>query len=397
MKRILIVISICCVSILSKLKAQEINIDSIISLLVSDIEQEQVKEKGEFYPGTFTSFRGAITWPHNYKPDNNIFFTAIGNLTLQQLRAKLNPAHQNIIDSILSRSKKAFRFYQNKDSLPLYHFWPTGSKVLPHSFVLQHLSTILEFGEDADDTVMLLMLQENNDSINSYVKKRLLTASNMGIPTRKSWTTYKRFRDYKAYTTYFGIKMPVDFDFSVQCNVLYFNYEKKLPWNVNDSATLALITEMVKERLYMKNPIFISKYYGKSSVILYNLTRLMYAFHIPALDQYKPAIIADLKNILVKAKSPLEKVIIQTSLLRLGEHPNMLTAREMQEIRMIDQHKFSIFQARAPYFLATFLTNLTLRANMVNYNFFAPTYDKILLLENLVLRKNINPSLSFQQ
>ena len=194
MKRILIVISICCVSILSKLQAQEINTDSIISLLVSDIEKDQVKERGEFYPGTFTSFRGAITWPHNYKPDNNIFFTAIGNLTLQQLRAKLNPAHQNIIDSILSRSKKAFRFYQNKDSLPLYHFWPTGSKVLPHSFVLQHLSTILEFGEDADDTVMLLMLQENNDSINAYVKKRLLTASNMGIPTRKSWTTYKRFR-----------------------------------------------------------------------------------------------------------------------------------------------------------------------------------------------------------
>lgn len=376
--------------LLSNSSAQEINADSVISLLMSDIEREQVKEKGEFYPGTFTSFRGVIAPPHHYKPDNNIFFTAIGNLTLQYLRSKVGSPHQTLIDSILERSKKAYKFYQNKNGLPIYHFWPTGSRVLPHTFILQHLSKILEFGEDADDTVMILMLSENNDSINTYVKQRLLTASNMGIPNRKSKTTFKRFRDYKAYTTYFGVKMPVDFDFSVQCNVLYFNYEKGLPLNVNDTATLQLISTMVKERLYMKNPIFISKYYGKSSVILYNLTRLMAAFHLPMLEIHKATIIEDLKILLNKAKSPVERTIIKTSLMRLGVQTEMPSQREIQEIRLTDQRKFSFFQARAPYYVASFLTDLTLRANIVNYNFFSPTYDKILLLENMVLRKELN-------
>ena len=53
--------------------AQRYSTDSVISILLDDIEKNQIKEKGEFFPGMFYSFRGASAPPHNYNPDYNIF------------------------------------------------------------------------------------------------------------------------------------------------------------------------------------------------------------------------------------------------------------------------------------------------------------------------------------
>ena len=369
---------------------QQYNVDSVISLLIKDVEKEQIKSKGEFYPGMFYTFRGASAFPHNYQPDNNIFFTAIGNFTLKNVQSILDYKYQSPIDTILNRSRAAFSYYQQKDGLPLYNFWPRGGKIMPHSLIAQHFSKALNISEDADDTVMILMSQDNNDSINQIVKKRLAEVSNNGSAGKQIHSTYKRFKDYKAYTTYLGYRMQTDFDFAVQCNLLYFSYKTGLPFNKVDSSTVQLLAEMTSERLYMKNPSFIAPYYGKPSLILYHLTRLISAFHPRALEAYKKSIVEDLYLLLSKAKTPLEKIILQTSLIRMGENPEMPTKREIQEIRLIDQHTFSFFQARPAYWYRPWLKNVFLHVAFINYNFFSPTYDKILLLENLALRKNIN-------
>ncbi|MEY3348258.1 MAG: hypothetical protein RLY46_297, partial [Bacteroidota bacterium] len=47
----------------NNLWAQAYNADSLITLLVNDISRDQVKERGEFYPGMFVSFRGASAFP----------------------------------------------------------------------------------------------------------------------------------------------------------------------------------------------------------------------------------------------------------------------------------------------------------------------------------------------
>lgn len=262
---------------------------------------------------------------------------------------------------------------------------------MPHSLIAQHLSKQLNISEDADDTVMILMSLDNNDSINQIVKKRLAEVSNKGSAGKQIHSTYKRFRNYQAYTTYLGYRMQTDFDFAVQCNILYFSYKTGLPFNKTDSATIALLAEMTREKLYLKNPSFISPYYGKPSLILYHLTRLIASFRPEALEVYKKTIVEDLYMLLSKAKTPLEKIILQTSLIRMGENPEMPTNREIQEIRLIDQHKFSFFQARPAYWYRPWLKNILLHLEMINYNFFSPAYDKILLLENLSLRKKINP------
>jgi len=390
MKRILLIISLF---VLQNQYAQSYNIDSLIPIVLRDIEKEQIKEKGEFYPGMFYSFRGASIFPHNFQPDNNIFFTAIGSFTLNNLKKDIDPKLQLIIDSILAKSRRSFPFYQNKNGLPLYNFWPTGGKIMPHSLIAQHLTKQFSISEDADDTVMILMSLLNNDSSNAYIKKRLEEVSNQGAAGKQILSTYKRFREYNAYTTYLGYKMQTDFDFAVQCNILYFNFAKEMSLGKQDSATMELLSAMTKERLYIKRPRFISPYYGHPSLILYHLTRLIAGFHPAELQSYTPIIIEDLKTLLSKAKTPLERVLLSTSLLRMGAKSSLPSERDVQTIRWMDQHRFSFFQARPAYWCRPWLKSILLHAEGVNYNFFSPTYDKILLLENLILQKKFNASI----
>ena len=49
---------------------------ALISRLLADMEAMQVKQDGEFYTGMFPGYRKSAGFPHNYQPDNNIFFTA---------------------------------------------------------------------------------------------------------------------------------------------------------------------------------------------------------------------------------------------------------------------------------------------------------------------------------
>jgi hypothetical protein len=314
---------------------------------------------------------------------------------LKNLKPFVGIQHETAIDSILHRSSRAFPSFQQKDGLPLYNFWPRGGKIMPHSFIAQHMTQKFNISEDADDTVMILMSLQNNDSANLYVKKRLMELSNGGSARKNIKSTFKRLRNYNAYTTYLGYKMQTDFDFAVQCNIMYFMYEKKMVNSKEDTATIDLLTEMVKERLYMTRPKFISPYYGYPSLLLYHLTRLMSTHHPAALELHKTTIINDLHALYAKAKYPLEKTILQTSLMRLGESPELPTEREIQEIRHIDQHKFSFFQARPAYWCRPLMKSIFLHVEWVNYHFFSPTHDKILLLENLAMRKNINQSVSY--
>ena len=369
-------------------QAQSYKTDSVISMLVNDIEREQIKTKDVFFPGMFYSFRGASSFPHNYKPDNNIFFTAIGSFTLKNIKQHLKDEEKIIIDSILNRSSRSYDYFQHKNELPLYNFWPPGGKIMPHSLIVQHMSKQFSISEDADDTVMILMGLPNNDDSNAFVKRRLLEVSNQGSAGKKIKSTFKKYRNFKAYTTYLGYKMQTDFDFAVQCNILYFNFEKSLPLTIQDTATIQLLSKMIKDRLHVKNPKFIAPYYGKSSLILYHLTRLMARFRIPELEAQKPIIINDLKILLQKSKQTLEKIILQTSLLRMGEQVDLPDEKEIYTIRNTYQHRFSFFQARPAYWCRPFLKNILLHLEFVNYHFFSPTHDKILLLENLALRKS---------
>jgi hypothetical protein len=359
---------------------------TLIDSLIEQIASEQITIKKDFYPGMFYSYRGIAAPPYNYQPDNNIFFSAIGAFTLKNMQPALTNANQKALDTIINKVVAIYPYFKHKNGLPYYNFWPTGAPIMPNSLFFKYLTNIFLQGEDADDSAMVLMSSDADDSTSAVLKDRMNAISNLATPKRNIKSTFKRYRKYPAFTTYLGTKMPVDFDFAVQCNLLYFTYKQHLPFSEQDKGTLALITKMVEERLYMKRPVYISPYYVKPSILLYHLTRLMAAFKPSSLEPFKPQLINDLKLLQSKSNNTMEQILISTSLLHLGAESPALKIVSIADFENSNQKKFVFFQARPAFWYRSPLKQIFLHMPYLNYHFFSPTYNKVLWLENLALR-----------
>ena len=359
---------------------------ALISDLVKNIEATQVKSKGEFYPGMFAGYRQSAGFPHNYQPDNNIFFTAITAFTLKNIIPYLNADNKSRASQIIKKTAAAYPYYRNIHHKPFYSFWPAHARILPHSFFINRFNGIFAQGDDADDSVMILMASDNNDSDNTALKEQLIQVSN--LKKRKINSTFKKYRNIPAYSTYLGTKMHPDFDFAVQCNILYFNFEKKLPLVKEDTATMLLLSEIIKNREYMKRPVYISPSYVKPAVLIYHIARLMGAFNIDELQLYKPQLINDANKLLGKATNIMDRIILRTALLRLGAKVTDLNINSMADFEKTDQEQFVFFQARAAFAQPTPIKQIFLHWNYLIYSFYCPTYNKVLWLEYLVLKNN---------
>ncbi|MFM2439794.1 MAG: hypothetical protein RLZ16_793 [Bacteroidota bacterium] len=366
--------------------AQSNKHQTLIDSLIEQIASEQITIKKDFYPGMFYSYRGIAAPPYNYQPDNNIFFSAIGAFTLKNMKPALTNANQKALDTIINKVVATYPYFKHKNGLPYYNFWPTGAPIMPNSLFFEYLTNIFLQGEDADDSAMVLMSSDADDSTSAVLKNRMNAISNLSTPKRNIKSTFKRYRKYPAFTTYLGTKMPVDFDFAVQCNLLYFTYDRDLPFSANDKGTLDLITKMVEERLYMKRPVYISPYYVKPSILLYHLTRLMAAFKPSSLEPFKPQLINDLKLLQSKSNNTMEQILISTSLLRLGAESPALKITSIADFEISDQKKFVFFQARPAFWYRSPLKQIFLHLPYLNSQFYSPTYNKVLWLENLALR-----------
>src|SRR5437868_10563582 len=157
---------------------------------------------------------------------------------------------------------------------------------------------------------MVLMTDSSSDADVTTLKKRMEDVANLSSPQRKIISTYAKYKNIPAYSTYLGSRTIPDFDFAVQCNILYFVLDKKLPFVKQDSATLHLITEMIRNREYMKTPVYISPYYVRPSVLIYHVVRLMSAFKIPELEVYKQQLIGDAQKEYDASTNVMDKILL---------------------------------------------------------------------------------------
>src|SRR5215831_14022822 len=95
---------------------------ALINSLIDDIAASQVKTSGAFYAGMFPSFRECGGAPHNYQPDNNIFFTAITAFTLKNLLPYLNSDNKKITEKIIENATAIFPNYRDQFGDPFYNF-----------------------------------------------------------------------------------------------------------------------------------------------------------------------------------------------------------------------------------------------------------------------------------
>ena len=360
------------------------NDTAIITALLKNISDTQVPVDGKFYKGCFPSFRECAGIPHNYQPDNNIFFTAISAFSLRNMLPGLTAENKILAAQLIENIQKAFPAYQNATGQPFYNFWPTGKGILPHTYFIKHFNNLLGMGEDADDAVMILMASGANDSTCNILKQRMITVSNGEKKRIKS--TYPKYRTLPAYSTYLGLRMLPDYDLAVHCNILYFMLDRKMPLVKQDSATIELLSQILKGRQYIKAPVYISPYYARPPVLMYHIARLMGKFSIPALELYKAQLIADMQEELVKTKKLMDRIILSTSLLRLGAKPPPINIAGITEFESSGTDKFVFFQARAAFWYPSTLKKIFLNWSYLCYYFYCPAYNKILWLEYLVER-----------
>jgi hypothetical protein len=355
---------------------------SLVHALLKDIAGRQVSAAGFFRAGAFPSTRVHATRPGLIRPDNNIFFTGLIGLGLRDLQKDLQGPDKALCDSILERMQQAVPFYRNASGRLTYNFWQTDPPLIfPGDPLLRYLNRSHALPDDLDDTAILLLALERGDS--AQVVKSLMEAHANGR-SGIVHSSYLRYRKAGAYSTWFGKRMPVDFDFSVLCNVLYWVRANHLSLSAVDSATVDLIRDMVVRELPVKDPAYASPHYARTPVLLYHIGRLLGSFSIPALDTLKPLLIKEARTALTQAKDPMDRVLLSTTLLRLGASD--VPPVSLDSLDEADPEFVFFIASFSDYFRNPF-RRVFLHTRFIRYEFQCVAYNRFLLLEYLVLRK----------
>ncbi len=361
--------------------------DSIlITQLLQKLEDLQIKENGIFPKGSFPSYRMYALNKTRYKADVNPFFTGLISFTLQDLMPHFSSSQQQKARLIIDRAKAIYPKFKNRKypERNTYNFWPTDTvQIFPNGGWLNLFNQPQALADDFDDTVILLMAQNASDSEAQKVHEFMQLFRN-GYK-KKVNNTLDAYKNIGAYSTWFGEKMPIDFDISVISNVLYFVQWYHLPWTQADSASLTLMTKIIEDKTYIKAANLISPHYVSTPVILYHISRLMALKPIPALETLKPSLIAETEKLLTSTDAFLDQVLLSTALLRWGKMPPAITTPKANSIsELVEDDSFCFFIANIASMLPNPYKKTVTDLGIGRFYYHSPGYNYLLLLENLV-------------
>lgn len=362
---------------------------ALIHYLIKRIAAQQVNEDVFFLKGIFPSYISNDETFSTRKKDNNIFYNGLISYTLNEIKPYVSKEDQLLIDSVLNNAKPLFQKFKNKTGRNTYNFWRTDSVYkYPYASAVKLFGKKITLPDDMDDTVLSLLALDADDSTAKQV--HALMQNYINTDTNKVRSVIKEYENLPAYSTWFGKKFPVVFDVSVLCNILCFVQTYNLEWTKADSASLEVIIETIKNNHHINQPIYASPYYPKTSLILYHVARLMSIKKIPQLEELKMKLITDAANEFANSDDLLEKIILSSVILKWGYVPPPFSMPQISEIETkIEKNNFSFFVGNVPsYFQNTFRKYAT-NKNIWLFYHYCPAYNDALLLEYLVLSKDI--------
>ena len=206
-------------------------------------------------------------------------------------------------------------------------------------------------------------------------------AKMVGFSSRSGF--YKAFKNRPVYSTWLGTKMPKDVDLSVLTNVLLMHTIAKIPLNATDSASLDLIVDLVKANKHLTDPKLVSQHYAYSATIIYHIARLIYFSNYPPLLALKPILLNQALNLSKESKFPLEQLLLNTSILRLGGKMDL--PMSVNEVSLID-NDYPYFVANIACILNNPFKRIVNRSNIVRFDYYSYAFNLSLLYENLMLR-----------
>lgn len=291
-----------------------LNTINILTLL-SDNQQNN---SPFFSKGLLPSYRYNPAWSY-VRPDSNLFFTAISVFALQRLMPFLTPDERALAGPICTLATPLFGRFKNKDGLETYNFYgTTPTDHFPNGWLMHRLRHF-QLPDDIDDTAMVYLTTQPSDEALRFLSEKLGKHANRTRLT--SQTTFPDYRNLRAYSTWFGLNMPIEFDACAMANMLYVVYEYGLPLDVHAQDSLAYLADILVTDRYRTDPFRCAPNYARAPLIQYHLSRLVGRFNPAPFQSVRPKLIADLLTDFGQTTSRLDKLLLAISLMRLGETP----------------------------------------------------------------------------
>lgn len=360
------------------------SIDTIWSYqLLTKIQALQQTNTG-FPPGIFPSTRVYAYNKNNIKNDPNVFFTGLIVLTLKKYQKHCTPFQQGIINQIAKDALSQVGLFKNRQGRDTYNFWRTDTpQIFPNAGWLNKFDKSQSLPDDLDDTVILLWAQEVARERAAAVHDTMQLFANTKGKTVKN--TLKAFANLPAYSTWFGKKMPIDFDMAVLCNVLSFVNAYDLPWTRSDSTSLQLITTAIQNNWHMNKANFIAPHYAKPAVLLYHIARLLNTGkqqNIEALMALKPSLLQSTDSLLAISNDPLETVLLQSVRLEFGGIAGDVQTPQTFDTAAIEQSTYPFFIANMASMLPNPVKRPLSKLAFAKFEYRCPAYNLALLWEN---------------
>jgi hypothetical protein len=287
-----------------------------LDAIIQHIHSLQSHGERYFEEGLFPAYRRNPLLGYS-RPDTTIFFTAIIAFTLRSIQHLLSSSSQQLVEEIAQKALQNYPLFQNKDGLKTYNFWKTKpSQHFPNGHIFRHFDHF-RIPDDVDDTAMIYLTSTPTRDELLWLKQKLTQHANLTHKTIQN--TYPEYRSLRAYSTWFGKNMYIEFDVCVLCNLLYCIYHYQLPLNQHDTDSLTYIRSVVETDRYRTEPFRCAHQYPRTVPIVYHVARLMGAYEIPELAPIRSKLIADTKHLLTLPQHPLDEIVLRTSLLRLGQ------------------------------------------------------------------------------
>ena len=351
--------------------------------LVEEIARLQSTGADGYSEGLFPTQRTHRYFPYAVE-DDTIFPTAVTIYTLQQVREALSERSQQRIDEVARKAVANYPKYLNNQGLMMYNFWQNvpEERFFPNGKLLRRFRNF-HLPEDIDTTAYVYLTQPHDRRDVRWLKERLILDTNRH--RRRIRNTLPKYRHLRAYSTWLGeANMPIDFDVCALSNLLLFIFRHDLPLNEHDHAALGFITAVVDNDDHLNHPFEVSPWYGRPAVILYHVARLAATFEIPDLETRRAKLARDLHAQAERTPAFMERLLLSTSLMRLGEAP--LVTRYLDDLdAAFDRFSFFVGSILTP--IDNPITWALARRPLFQVRYRCRAHALALLLEHEVYRR----------
>jgi hypothetical protein len=346
--------------------------------LIADL---QINNPSEALNGSFSSYR-KYYFSSKLKLEDNVFFTSLVLFNIKQFSSIMLPEELAIIEKAKVNAFMYIDRFKNQNNHLTYNFWPRNpSQIFPNGGWLNLLNKKAALADDIDDGAITLMALGAKDSLAKAMQSKF-GAYRVGL-IKPNRSFYNAFKDRPVYSTWLGTKMPKDVDLSVLTNVVLMHTMAKIPLNATDSASLDLIVDLIKANKHITDPTYVSQHYANSATIIYHVARLAYFSDYPALLALKPKLLEQAVELSNKARFPLEHLLLNTCILRLGGKIDFPIVVDEASLKA---NNYPFFVANIASVLNNPFKRIVNRSNIVRFDYYSYAFNLSLMYENLMLR-----------